>query len=120
MDKLLDQFSKELSHIVSNEDLSLIKELVFSNKYSTLSQELKEQKILYLADRHLYFNPNASQPFIHYLVFDYKIDEDFYRKNSTYNTDQWFVSLFKIRKLKEQLGTELDESQVPKSKINKV
>jgi hypothetical protein len=106
-------------------DYTKVEELMLSEKYSYMPQEKKEVTILRVALEPIQFQKikgdltESEYNFIHYLVFNYQIDEDIYSNMASEYKSPIIEDMFAKRKLNSELATELvsSENTIKKPKV---
>jgi hypothetical protein len=110
-------FRAEVNHIVKSPDRSLFTNIMFEHNHSILSKEEKEDYILGTALSLSEFYESVED-FLQYLIFEYKIDEQYYIKTAHPNGNKPIEDMFAKRNLIEELKQELrNHSNAPNKKI---
>jgi hypothetical protein len=114
-------FKQEVGNAIRTNDSQTIERIMLNTNYSLLN---KEQKEFHILDSALSFYAGASgikvvEKFFHYIVFEYKIDEEVYNKKLEKYENKALEAMFEIRRMNEDMNKELkvNDTQIKKIKI---
>jgi hypothetical protein len=112
-------FRQEVNHIIKSPDRSLFTNIMLDYNHSILNKEEKEEYIFGTALSLSEFY-EAVEDFLQYLIFEYKINEQYYIKTAHPNGNKPVEDMFAKRNLVEELKQELGNSSDTPTKRLKV